>query len=65
MPLKKILQYLQENFKQADEAANPLSISIDRCKNFVGNKNFTEEQYEFNDLSEIVVFCFPAFFVSN
>ncbi len=44
MPLKKILQYLQENFKQADEAANHLSISIERCKSFIGNKNFTQEQ---------------------
>jgi hypothetical protein len=44
MPLKKILQYLQENFKQADEASNHLSVSVERCKNFIENKEFTEEQ---------------------
>ncbi len=44
MPLKNILQYLQENFKQADEASNHLSVSVERCKNFIENKEFTEEQ---------------------
>ncbi len=42
--MKKILQYLQENFKQADEAVNHLAISVDRCKGFINNKNFSEEQ---------------------
>lgn len=44
MPLKKTLQYLEENFKQANEAANHLNISFERCKDFINNADFTEEQ---------------------
>ncbi len=44
MPLKKTLQYLEENFKQANEAANHLNISFERCKGFINNTDFTEEQ---------------------
>ncbi len=44
MPLKKTLQYLEENFKQANEAANRLNISFERCKDFINNADFTEEQ---------------------
>ncbi len=44
MPLKKTLQYLEENFTQADEAANHLNISFERCRDFISNADFTEEQ---------------------
>ncbi len=44
MPVKNILKYLEENLKQAGEAANHLAISYERCKSFIGNKGFTEEQ---------------------
>ncbi len=44
MPVKKTLQYLEENFKQAEEAANHLNISVERCKNFINNNEFEEEQ---------------------
>lgn len=42
--MKKILQYLQLTFGQADEAINHLTISADRCKPFINNESFTEEQ---------------------
>lgn len=42
--MKKILQYLQKNFDQADEAVNHLVISIIRCKSFINNKKLSEEQ---------------------
>jgi hypothetical protein len=42
--VKKLLQYLKDAIIQANEAVNHLKISIDRCKNFVENENFTEEQ---------------------
>ncbi len=42
--MKKLLQYLKDAIIQANEAVNHLKISIDRCKNFVENENFTEEQ---------------------
>ncbi len=42
--MKKILQYLQLTFGQADEAMNHLTISSERCKLFINNENFTEEQ---------------------
>lgn len=44
MPVKNTLEYLKENFKQAEEAANHLSVSVERCKNFINNSEFTEEQ---------------------
>ena len=42
--MKETLQYLKENFIQADEAANHLTASIERCEIFVFNKDFTEDQ---------------------
>ena len=42
--MKKILQYLQLTFGQADEAMTHLNISVERCKQFISNKDFTEEQ---------------------
>lgn len=42
--MKKILQYLQLTFGQADEAVTHLNISAERCKLFINNENFTEEQ---------------------
>lgn len=44
MPLKKILQYLETNFKQAEEAAYHLNISFERCAGFINNKNYKEEE---------------------
>ncbi len=44
MPLKKTLKYLEEIFNQAEEAANHLNVSFDRCKGFINDKDFTEEQ---------------------
>lgn len=44
MPLKNILQYLQDTFRQAEEAANHLNISFERCRSFINNKEYTEEQ---------------------
>ncbi|MDQ6845351.1 MAG: hypothetical protein M3Z92_13540 [Bacteroidota bacterium] len=44
MSLKKTLQYLKENFKQAEEAAFHLNISCERCKRFIDNEDVTEEQ---------------------
>ncbi len=44
MPVKKTLQYLKDNFKQADEAANHLNISFERCKGFINENEFNEEQ---------------------
>ena len=44
MPLKKVLQYLEDNFKQAEEAANHLYISHERCKDFINNEEYTEQQ---------------------
>lgn len=42
--MKETLQYLKENFAQADEAANHLATSIERCESFILNKDFTEDQ---------------------
>jgi uncharacterized protein YutE (UPF0331/DUF86 family) len=42
--VKKILQYLELTFNQADEAMNHLNISVERCKPFINNEIFTEEQ---------------------
>lgn len=42
--MKKILQYLKAAFEQADEAMNHLNISIGRCKIFINNEAFSEEQ---------------------
>ncbi len=42
--MKPELLYLKENFAQADEAANHLATSIERCESFVFNKDFTEDQ---------------------
>lgn len=38
MPVKKTLQYLEANFKQAEEAASHLNISFERCKDFINEK---------------------------
>lgn len=43
MPLKNIRQYLEINFKQAEEAANHLKISFERCNAFINEEKFTEE----------------------
>lgn len=43
MPVK-LLQYLEDNFKQADVAAGHLAISVERSKGFINNENFNEEQ---------------------
>ena len=42
--MNKILQYLQVTFGQADEAVYHLNISAERCKEFIHNENFSEEQ---------------------
>ncbi len=42
--MKPLLLYLKENFAQADEAANYLANSIERCESFVFNNDFTEDQ---------------------
>lgn len=42
--MKPELLYLIQNFSQAEEAVNHLSSSIERCKNFVFNEDFTEDQ---------------------
>ncbi|HUZ60528.1 MAG TPA: HepT-like ribonuclease domain-containing protein [Hanamia sp.] len=44
MPLKNTLQYLDDIFKQADEAARHLNISFERCSGFIDSKEYTEEQ---------------------
>ena len=44
MSVKKILQYLEDNFKQAEDAANHLYISHERCKDFINNEEYTEQQ---------------------
>ena len=44
MPVKKTLQHLKDNFTQAEDAASHLAISVDRCKNFIDDKDFNEEQ---------------------
>ena len=44
MPVKNILQYLEDNFKQAEEAANHLAVSLERCKDFIENTDYSEEQ---------------------
>lgn len=44
MPVNTLLYYLEDNFKKADEAVNHLIVSAARCKKFIGNSNFTEEQ---------------------
>lgn len=38
------LLYLKENLAQVDEAVNTLTSSIERCKNFVFNNSYTEDQ---------------------
>ncbi len=42
--MKPELQYLKENFEQADEATNYLVSSLKRCNDFIFNEDFTEEQ---------------------
>ncbi|MEO6455273.1 MAG: hypothetical protein ABIN97_14430 [Ginsengibacter sp.] len=42
--MKPSLLYLKENLAQVDEAANTLTISIERCKNFIFHNNYTEDQ---------------------
>ena len=42
--MKPELQYLKENFNQSDEATNHLVSSLSRCKNFIFNEDYTEEQ---------------------
>ncbi|HEV8080310.1 MAG TPA: hypothetical protein VGP43_06335 [Chitinophagaceae bacterium] len=42
--MKKVLQYLQVTFGQADEAMNHLTISADRCKNFFDKGGYSEEE---------------------
>jgi uncharacterized protein YutE (UPF0331/DUF86 family) len=44
MALKNTLQYLEEAFKQSEEAARHLNISFERCKSFINNNEYTEEQ---------------------
>ena len=44
MPLKNTFAYLQEIFKQADDAAGHLKISFERCRSFIDNSEYTEEQ---------------------
>ena len=44
MPLKNTLQYLQETFSQAEEAAHHLNISFERSRSFINNEEYTEEQ---------------------
>jgi len=44
MPIKNALKYLEETFEQADEAARHLDISFERCKKFIDNKDFSEDQ---------------------
>ena len=40
--MKPELQYLQENFEQADEAAQHLINSVERCKDFISANNYSE-----------------------
>jgi hypothetical protein len=42
--VKKLLQYLKDAIIQADVAATHLQISMSRCKSFIENEQFTEEQ---------------------
>ena len=42
--MKPELLYLQENFEQADEAANHLINSVKRCKDFIFNNDYSEDQ---------------------
>ncbi len=42
--MKPELSYLIENFSQAEEAANHLISSIERCKDFVYNDEFTDDE---------------------
>ncbi len=44
MPVKNTLKYLEDSFTQAGEAANHLSISLERCRQFINNNEFEEEQ---------------------
>ncbi|MEO6187373.1 MAG: HepT-like ribonuclease domain-containing protein [Ginsengibacter sp.] len=44
MSIKKTLHYLEENFEKAEEAANHLKVSFERCKDFINEKEFSEEQ---------------------
>lgn len=43
--MKPELQYLQQNFAQADEAINHLINSVERCKGFVSGTGYTEDQF--------------------
>lgn len=42
--MKETLQYLEENFATTNEALKYLTNSIERCKNFIYNREFTEDQ---------------------
>lgn len=42
--MKPELEYLQQNFEQADEAAQQLTNSVERCKDFISANNYSENQ---------------------
>ena len=42
--MKKVLQYLEATFEQADEGMNHLMISSERCKHFFDKENNSEEE---------------------
>ncbi len=61
--MKAELLYLQENFDQADESANQLISSMQRCNDFILKNNYSEDQLielealtgRFARLSDIVI----------
>ena len=44
MPAPNAIKLLEENLRQASEAAGHLSTSVDRCKAFISSSPYTEEQ---------------------
>lgn len=42
--MKPELQYLQQNYEQAEEAAHHLISSIERCKDFISVNDYSEDQ---------------------
>jgi uncharacterized protein YutE (UPF0331/DUF86 family) len=44
MPLKNTLQYLDDIFKQADDAADHLNLSFERCRSFIDHDEYNEDQ---------------------
>ena len=42
--MKPELLYLKENFTQSDEAAKHLFDSVERCKNFILNNDYSDDQ---------------------